>query len=71
MKRIIITLAAAALALPAVAQEAPDFNTGTVTLGLQQYDVDTVSSKFFEYRDIPQGGTAPNFSFQIPGENTW
>jgi hypothetical protein len=64
MKRMIITLALVALALPALAQEAPDFNTGSVTFGLQQYDVDTVSSKFFEYRDIPQGGTAPYFSFQ-------
>jgi hypothetical protein len=64
MKRIIITLGLAALALPAVAEDAPDFNTGTVTFGLQQRDVDTVSSKYFEYRDIPNGGTAPWFSFQ-------
>jgi len=67
MKRITITLAlaaAVALALPAVAQEAPDFNAFTVTFGLQQTDVDTVSSKFYEYRDLPNGGTAPYFSFQ-------
>jgi hypothetical protein len=64
MKRPIVTLALVALALPAVAQEAEDFNVGTVTFGLQQRDVDTVSSKYFEYRDIPNGGTAPCFSFQ-------
>lgn len=78
MKRItILSIAALGLAVPALAQQAappvaptpaavevPDFNTGTVSFGLQQYDVDTVSSKFFEYRDIPNGGTAPYFSFQ-------
>jgi hypothetical protein len=64
MKRMIITFALAALALPVQAQEAPDFNDGSVTFGLQQTDVDTVSSKYFEYRDIPNGGTAPWFSFR-------
>jgi len=64
MKRLITALALAALSRPAVAQDAPDFNVGTITLGLQQRDVDTASSKYFEYRDIPNGGTAPFFSFQ-------
>jgi len=64
MKRIVITLALVALALPAVAQEDSDFHVGTVTFGLQQFDVDTASSKFFEYRDIPNGGIAPSFSFK-------
>jgi hypothetical protein len=78
MKRVtILSAAVLALAVSAFAQQAapqpaptpaavevPDFRTGTVTFGLQQYDVDTVSSKFFEYRDLPNGGTAPWFSFQ-------
>ena len=64
MKPITITLALVALALPALADEAPDFHVGEVTFGLQQRDVDTVSSKYFEYRDIPNGGIAPYFSFQ-------
>ena len=76
-KIAIASLAGLVLAAPALAQqptpqptpapaenEAPDFNTGTVTFGLQQRDVDTVSSKFFEYRSIPNGGVAPYFSFQ-------
>jgi hypothetical protein len=72
MKRIIITLALVALALPVVAQDTSDFSTGTFTLGLQQRDVDTVSSKFFEYRDVPNGGTAPYFSFKgKKGDYRW
>jgi hypothetical protein len=62
MKRIVISFAVFALALPALAQE--DFNVGTVSFGLQQRDVNTLSSKFFEYRDIPNGGVAPYFSFK-------
>ncbi len=64
MKRIIFTLALVTVALPALADEASDFSTGTVTFGLQQRDVDTVSSKFYEYRSIPDGGVAPYFSFK-------
>jgi len=62
MKRIVIAFALFALALPALAQE--NFNVGEVTFSLQQRDVNTVSSKFYEYRDIPDGGTAPYFSFK-------
>lgn len=62
MKRIfILTIAVAALTLPALAQ---DFDTGTVTLGVDQRDSDTNSSKFLEYRDIPQGGVLPWLRFQ-------
>jgi MtrB/PioB family decaheme-associated outer membrane protein len=62
MKRIIITSAFVALALPALAQE--DFNTGEINLGIQQRDVNTISSKFYEYRDIPQGATTEFFRFK-------
>ncbi len=62
MKRIPIAFAVAALAVPALAQE--DFNVGEVTFGLAQRDIDTLSSKFFEYRDLPNGGIAPWFSFK-------
>ena len=62
MKRIALTLAIAALALPALAQD--DFNVGEVTLGLVQRDSDTISSKFLEYRDIPNGGVADLVRFQ-------
>ena len=62
MKRIVITLALVALALPVVAQETPDFTTAEITLGLWQRDAPG-SSKFFEYRDIPQGAVLPSFDF--------
>ena len=57
----LLALALAALALPAFAQE--DFDEGTVTLGVLQKSFDTDSSKFLEYRDIPQGPVAPEVSF--------
>ncbi len=63
MKRIVISLAFVALALPAVAQEAPDFTTAEITLGLFQRDTPG-SSKFLEYRDIPQGAVLPFFQFK-------
>jgi MtrB/PioB family decaheme-associated outer membrane protein len=62
MKSTIIASAIVALALPAFAQE--DFATGEITLGLQQRDVNTISSKFYEYRDLPQGATTEFFRFQ-------
>ncbi len=62
MKRIVITLALVALALPAVAQEAPDFTTAEITLGLWQRDTPS-SSMFLQYRDIPQGAVLPFFQF--------
>jgi len=63
MKRIVITLALVALALPAVAQEDTDFAVGELTLGLWQRDAPD-SAKFLEYRDIPQGAEVPFFQFQ-------
>ncbi len=62
MKRTLVAFALVALAPPALAQE--DFNVGEVIFGLAQRDVDTLSSKFFEYRDLPNGGVAPWFSFK-------
>jgi Putative outer membrane beta-barrel porin, MtrB/PioB len=65
MKSAISTFSlVAALASPALAQDAPDFTEGSVTFGFQQRDVDTASSKFFEYRDLPDGGIAPDFAFK-------
>jgi MtrB/PioB family decaheme-associated outer membrane protein len=50
---------------PAFAQDpAPlggDFFSGGAEIGLIQKDVDTLSSKFLEYRDIPNGIVAPFF----------
>jgi len=43
---------------------APDFSLGVFTIGVWQRDADTVSSKFLEYRDIPNGAVAPFFRFQ-------
>jgi hypothetical protein len=58
----LFVLALTALALPALAQE--DFDEGTASIGLLQKDFDTDSSKFLEYRDIPQGPVAPELSFR-------
>jgi hypothetical protein len=49
---------------PVEAEEGADFNVGVVTFGLWQRDADTISSKFLEYRDIPNGAVAPLFQFQ-------
>src|SRR5262245_20301565 len=57
----ILAMALLALALPAFTQ---DFETGEVTFGVLQKDPDTDSSKFLEYRDIPQGATLPAFQFR-------
>jgi Putative outer membrane beta-barrel porin, MtrB/PioB len=47
---------------PAFAQE-EDYSFGSGSIGLLQRDSDTISSKFLEYRDIPQGAVAPLFTF--------
>lgn len=60
MKRILSACAVLAFAMPALAQE--DFNFGEISLGILQKDFDTNSSKFLEYRDIPQGPVAPLIS---------
>ena len=64
MKRIFVILALAALALPAAAQEAPRTSTwAAINLGLWQRDTPS-SSKFLEYRDIPQGAALNFFQFK-------
>jgi Putative outer membrane beta-barrel porin, MtrB/PioB len=62
MKRTFLAFAALALAASANAQE--DFQNVSVTLGALQKDFDTNSSKFLEYRDIPQGMVLPALRFQ-------
>jgi hypothetical protein len=62
MKRTLLATALLAVALPAAAQE--DFQDVSFTLGLQQKYFDTDSSKFLEYRDLPQGGVLPALRFQ-------
>jgi Putative outer membrane beta-barrel porin, MtrB/PioB len=42
---------------------APDFKSVDVTVGAIQRSNDTGSSKFFEYRDIPNGGVLPHLNF--------
>src|SRR5262245_27867285 len=50
----------------------PDFKSVDVSIGAIQRDVDTGSSKFFEYRDIPNGGVVPRVSFAGKhGEYRW
>ena len=41
-----------------------DWRSNTVSFGAQQTDSDTISSKFMEYRDVPNGVIAPWFRFQ-------
>lgn len=62
MKRTLLTIATLALAVPALAQD--DFHLGTLDFGLLQRDSDTLSSKFLEYRDIPQGAVLNMFRLQ-------
>jgi MtrB/PioB family decaheme-associated outer membrane protein len=62
MKHLIISVALVTLALPALCQE--DFQVGEITFGVNQLDSDTTSSKFLEYRDIPQGAVAPFLHFK-------
>jgi MtrB/PioB family decaheme-associated outer membrane protein len=49
---------------PIDAQEGSDFSLGVFTIGLWQREADTISSKFLEYRDIPNGAVAPYFRMQ-------
>jgi MtrB/PioB family decaheme-associated outer membrane protein len=49
---------------PIDAQEGADYSLGVFTFGLWQRDADTISSKFLEYRDIPNGAVAPFFRVQ-------
>jgi MtrB/PioB family decaheme-associated outer membrane protein len=54
---------ASQLAVPS-SEFSPDFHIGEFTFGLSQRGSDTISSKFLEYRDIPQGAVAPFFRLQ-------
>jgi MtrB/PioB family decaheme-associated outer membrane protein len=51
----------AATPTPAPVANANDFFSGEADLGLIQKNVDTISSKFLEYRDIPNGIVVPFF----------
>jgi MtrB/PioB family decaheme-associated outer membrane protein len=63
------------------AQDAPaseDFHQGEVLLGITQTDVDTISSKFQEYREVPEGvslgvfrlkGEKDGLSYDVFGQN--
>ncbi len=67
MKRTAIIVALLAIAAPLLAQEdaiPKDFQYGEFSLGLIQKDIDTNSSKYLEYRDIPNGVVAPIFSLE-------
>ena len=80
MKTIILTATLTALSAMTSAQdktppkEAPpaesaapmsgDWKSGTVSFGAQQTDSNSISSKFMEYRDVPNGVIAPYFRFQ-------
>ncbi len=48
---------------PAAVDTSDDYHEGELTLGLSQKDVSTVSSKFEEYRDVPNGVSVPSFRF--------
>ncbi|HET7745658.1 MAG TPA: MtrB/PioB family outer membrane beta-barrel protein [Vicinamibacteria bacterium] len=55
-------LAVLLLAAPALAQEAPatgDFTSGSLSLGGSAVDLNVDSSKFQEYRDVPDGVAGP------------
>jgi hypothetical protein len=64
MKRLLVlaTFGLGAAVVPAAAQE--DFSTVEVTVGVAQKEVDTDSSKFLEYQEVPNGGTIPALRFQ-------
>ena len=60
MKRTLFISAILSLVMaPTRPAMAEDFQTGEVNLGVQQVGVDTLSSKFYEYRDVPNGAVGP------------
>jgi MtrB/PioB family decaheme-associated outer membrane protein len=65
MKRALVLAAVLTVSAASFAQESTsevkDFQSGEVKLGLSQVDQDTLSSKFLEYRDLPNGVTGPFF----------
>jgi MtrB/PioB family decaheme-associated outer membrane protein len=65
MRRKSFAFAATLLCASAAhAQMATDSHRGEFSLGVSQTDSNTTSSKFLEYRDIPNGLFAPHFRFQ-------
>jgi len=79
MKNIILAATFASLATLGYSQDKPaqeppkteaaapmagDWKSGTLSLGAQQTESDTISSKFMEYREVPNGVVAPYFRFQ-------
>lgn len=46
------------------AEEGDDYSFFVFSFGVGQRDSDSISSKFLEYRDIPQGAVAPFLRFQ-------
>ena len=48
----------------AAAPMSEDWKAGTFSLGAQQTQSDTISSKFMEYREVPNGVVAPYFRFE-------
>ncbi len=48
-------------AQPGSVEDPNEFFVATFTFGVWQKDVDSISSKFLEYRDIPNGGVMPFF----------
>jgi MtrB/PioB family decaheme-associated outer membrane protein len=66
MKRALFVITFVAAGALAFAQEPmpADFEEGEVNLGILQNDSDTLSSKFEEYRDIPEGAVVPYFRLQ-------
>jgi MtrB/PioB family decaheme-associated outer membrane protein len=59
----VIMLSWGALAISQEPAAPEDYHEGEVNLGLVNSNEDTISSKFLEYRDIPNGVTAPFFQF--------
>ncbi len=80
MKNIILTATLVSLASLGYSQDKPaakeaakpeaaapmseDWKAGTLSLGAQQTESNTISSKFMEYREVPNGVVAPYFRFQ-------
>lgn len=81
MKLTILTALSLLLALPLTGQQITNqptgFTLGRVDFGIQPVDLNTRSSKFTEYRDVPDGGVLPFFRlfgdealrYDLVGEN--
>jgi MtrB/PioB family decaheme-associated outer membrane protein len=62
-KTVTLTVVLAGACALAPAQMVTDSNRGEFSLGASQTDSNTLSSKFLEYRDIPNGLFSPQFRF--------